>query len=368
MYEFVGQILVQPLKAWIRASAVSVCLLTGVSAHATLMLPDLGIAGKFNAFILGDMQGYHSDVEGRLAVGGNLTLEHYAVGMQLSNSRGARDDLVVGGSADFQHGRMYSGNAVIGGTNDIHSENVGFYNGENPDDASGSARGGALPLKFSDIGDELKAKSSDWGRWQSSGEVSRDDYGNVHFTGVGKKAVFNMGLGGLANVSSFLFDMPRYTTAIINVFDEEVTLSNLGFHHTAIAGVDADGKLRSGYNKMPDNDPNVFRHDGSLTNRILFNFVNATEITLSGIGFKGSILAPLANVTAFDGHIDGNFISHSLLRPVDADGRFTEDPTLQFNNYRHMEVPAPSTLSAFALGLLLLGLHGWYYRRIDWPV
>ncbi|TCO77157.1 choice-of-anchor A family protein [Chromatocurvus halotolerans] len=319
------------------------------------MMPDLGVAGTFNAFILGDMQGYHSDVEGRLAVGGNLTLEHYAVGMQLSNSRGARDDLVVGGSADFQHGRMYSGNAVIGGTNAIHPENVGFYNGDNPDDASGNARVGALPLNFSAIGDELKAKSSDWGTWQSSGEVSRDDYGNVQFTGAGKKAVFNLELGRLANVSSFLFDMPRYTTAVINVFDQEVNLSNLGFHHMAIAGVDADGKLRSGDNKMPDNDPDVFRHDGSLTNRILFNFVNATKITMSGIGFKGSILAPRADVTAFNGHIDGNFISNSLLRPVNENGALTGDYTLQFNNYRFMDVPAPSTLSAFALGLLLLG-------------
>ena len=75
-------------------------------------VPDLGIAGKFNAFILGDMQGYHSDVEGRLAVGGNLTLENYSIGKQLPNSSGARDDLVVGGKAEFENGRMYSGNAA----------------------------------------------------------------------------------------------------------------------------------------------------------------------------------------------------------------------------------------------------------------
>ncbi|MEQ8516771.1 MAG: hypothetical protein RIC38_14295, partial [Chromatocurvus sp.] len=38
-------------------SAASLVLLTSAAAHASLLMPDLGIAGKFNAFILGDMQG-----------------------------------------------------------------------------------------------------------------------------------------------------------------------------------------------------------------------------------------------------------------------------------------------------------------------
>lgn len=396
MYRFIGQILVQPLKAWVRASAVSVCLLTGVSAHAALMMPDLGIAGKFNAFILGDMQGYHSDVEGRLAVGGDLTLENYSIGLQLSNSRGKRDDLIVRDNATFTNGRIYSGNAVVGGDNNIDSQynendpdsgSVGLYRGENPSDPSGTViESDNLPLNFDQIGNELRTKSEAWGDWTPNGTVTKDEHGNIQFTGEGKKAVFNLCDGdteqqhalcenGLVDVNSFLFDIPRYTTAIINVFNTDVTLSHLGFHHMAIARRGENGELRGEHNKMPDNQPRVFRHNGELTNRILFNFVNATSLNMNAIGFKGSVLAPKAAVNFYNGHIDGNLIGGSLTAP-DLSGMtwnhvrderkelFTAG---QFNNYRFMDVPAPSTLSAFALGLLLLGFRTRRSRRCALP-
>jgi len=392
MSGFIGQILEQSLKAWSRASAVSVCLLTGVSAHATLMMPDLGVAGTFNAFVLGNMEGYHSDVEGRLAVGGDLTLENYSIGLQLSNSRGKRDDLIVGGNATFRNGRIYSGNAVVGGDNNIDSQydetdpdsgSVGLYRGEHTADPSGTViESDKVPLDFDQIGNELLAKSAAWGDWTPNGTVTKDEYGNIQFTGEGKRAVFNLCdddgqqhalcANGLADVNSFLFDIPRYTTAMINVFNTDVTLSQLGFHHTAIARHGENGELLGGHNKMRDNQPDFFRHNGELTNRILFNFVNATSLNMNAIGFKGSLLAPKAAVNFYNGHIDGNLIAGSLTAPdlwgdsleYALDERLTAG---QINNYRYMDVPAPSTLSAFALGLLLLGFRTRRRRRYAWP-
>ena len=307
-------------------------------------IPNLGTAGAFNAFILENMHGYYSDVEGRLAVGGNLSLEHYSVGLLKNNSAGSRDDLIVGGDASFQHGRVYSGNAAIAGKNNIHHENVGFYAGDDPSNSSGSARVDSV-LDFAAIGAELRDKSAKWGAWDSTGTTSVTTWGEVRFTGSGHGSVFNVNAQYLNSASSIWFDMPSYTTAVINVFGSEVELSNFGFFHTA---------LPSGSAQMPDNRPREFRHDGSLTNRILFNFVDATDISVHGIGFKGSLLAPLADVSFYNGHIDGNFISRSVTAPEGlASGQFNDYAFNAFN-----QVPAPSTLASFALGLLILSSGG----------
>ncbi|MEQ8516448.1 MAG: choice-of-anchor A family protein, partial [Chromatocurvus sp.] len=282
---------------------------------------------------------------------------------------------------EFNSGRMYSGNAVVKGTHN-NFPNVGFYPDEDPGVVSGTLRNETLS-HFHTIGGELIAKSNAWGAWQPNGQVTKDNHGNITFEGEGKRAVFNLCApgdpettkhaictSGLQDVNSLLFDIPRYTTAVINVFNTEVTLSALGFHHTAIARLGKEGQVRGDHNKMPDNQPGEFRHNGELTNRILFNFVNATSLTMNAIGFKGSVLAPNANVNFFNGHIDGNLIAGSLSAP-DLSGmtldqiRANGDAHLlsgQINNYRFMDVPAPSTLSAFALGLLLLGLQGWRGR------
>ena len=60
---------------------------------------------------------------------------------------------------------------------------------------------------------------------------------------------------------------------------------------------------------------------------MLFNFVDATSLSLNAIAFKGSILAPLADTVFYDGQIDGNFIVKSLSSPI---GEFTG----QINDYR----------------------------------
>jgi choice-of-anchor A domain-containing protein len=322
-------------------------MLASPAGHAIPALPDLGIAGRFNAFILEDMHGWHSDVEGRLAVGGNLSLEHYSIGLQLPDSRGGRDDLIVGGDATFQHGRLYSGNAVVGGHNGIHPENVGFYNGDDPSTVSGSVRQGA-PLDFDLIGADLRKKSGQWGSWEATGGTSINEYGELRFTGSGSGSVFSVNAADLNAASSLWFDMPSHTNAVINVFGDDIELSEFGFFHTALPETCDHGQHPWECQQMPDNRPGEFRHSGWLTNRVLFNFVHATSLSLNAIGFKGSLLAPLADVSFYNGHIDGNFISRSVTAPA---GEFSG----QFNAYAFGQVPAPATLASLILGLLALG-------------
>lgn len=68
-----------------------------------------GIAGKYNVFILGDLKGYHSDSEGRMAAGGHITLTQggYSVGHSLSAAEiSEMDSLVAGGNLSYDMGKL----------------------------------------------------------------------------------------------------------------------------------------------------------------------------------------------------------------------------------------------------------------------
>jgi hypothetical protein len=82
---------------------------------------NLGIANDFNVFVLGDARQSSTDVEGRMAVGGNATLSNFGVSSKLSPSNGSRDDLVVGGSLDYNTGQVNAGNANSVGTSTLTS-------------------------------------------------------------------------------------------------------------------------------------------------------------------------------------------------------------------------------------------------------
>ena len=87
----------------------------------------LGVASDYSAFILGDFHGQYSDIQGRLAVGGNATITGYSVGTGLTDSDGTRDDVIVGGNIDYTNGQVFNGNVVYGGTG--HFDMFGIPNG-----------------------------------------------------------------------------------------------------------------------------------------------------------------------------------------------------------------------------------------------
>ncbi len=298
---------------------------------------DFGAAGAFDAFIFGDMDAAQSDVEGRLAVGGNLTLNNYAIGKLLDNSHGTRDDLVVGGDLTFHNGRVYNGNARSGGVVTLDNT-VGFYS-TSPASPNGAYISGNS-LDFNSIEQQLKQSSLRWSNLAATAVSDMNNYGQLTLRGANLDVnVFSITADELARTNKFTLDIPIQSHALINVSGTSVNLSGFGFYRS----------VGNSIVRILDNDANsAIRHDGTLTQKVLFNLFQATNLGINGIGIKGSILAPLADSVFYDGHIDGQLIVNSL-RGV------TGQLSGQVNHYQFIAViPAPSTLILFSIGGLFL--------------
>jgi len=305
------------------------CLYSSITQVQAATYPlNLGIAGQFNGFVLGNMNANNSDVEGRLAVGGDLTLNHYSVGMQLNDSWNYRDTLVAGGSINYSNGRIYHGNARSGGTANI-DQSVGFYNTD-PNNANGHYIPSNV-LDFNTIANRLKAKSNFWGNLTATGNTTIDTYGalKLHGTHAGLN-IFTITAEYLKNTTSFWLDVPQKAWALINVRDNNVDLSNFAFYRTV------NGEKQ----QVRDNQPGVFRSDGNLSQRVLLNLVDATQLKIHGIGVKASILAPWANTTFYNGHINGNLIVASL------QGKNGQNSG-QINNYPFISIAEPPIVLLF---------------------
>ena len=92
-------------------------LLWGVS----LLGSTLGPANDFNLFVFSDYTAQNSDVQGRVAVGGNAHITN--AGINSSMAPGA-DGLLVQGNLTAQNGQLYSGDARVGGTAGLSNFNI----------------------------------------------------------------------------------------------------------------------------------------------------------------------------------------------------------------------------------------------------
>lgn len=310
----------------------------------------LGDMADFNAYVLEDMQGANSDVEGRLAVGGNLTLQDYGLGLQVPADN-TKPVVVAGNDVTMRNSRIYHGDAVAAGQIDI-DETVGLYSDGAFNNTHHFYQDSSFD--FAAANSLLMHKSALWGSLNHTADVqvgqNDGDIWGLTFAGSDALNIFSLDATALSDPGKHIrFDVPEDSLTIVNVYGEMVSLFETGF------------ELPSG-DKVSDNRPEdgaAGRHDGRYTNNVLFNFVDATSLVMHGIGFKGSILAPLAETTFYNGHIDGNLFVRSLGSP---DGEFTG----QVNNYQFKgfsQIDEPATGIAVVAGLI--GLLGWQRRRLQ---
>lgn len=422
-------------------SKIATIAITAValSSQCSIAAPiALSEAFNYNAFIFNDYEGERSDVEGTLAVGGNLTVEDFDVGLLLPPDL-STSSLYVGGDLNFTRGKVNGGQTTVSGM--INANNVEFAGGLNSaasvsieggsvnnggisskgdvslvssgikqgnidaerdvviksaglDDGSvtygnnlivESGNSGTSPavkdaantvqvdnLDFTAIKDEVLTQSRDFASMDVNGVTTLncgaanclDDASTkidtITFTGNDDINIFSIDSSWFSAADKgIVYDFSTTSINIINVLGQSVELFNTGFFNSAFKQENSYFRENGQYRDNDNN--NDLRHDGLYTNNILFNFVDATDVTLHSVGVKGSVLAPYAQLSFYNGHIDGNVIADSLITPevtlVNDKGEEYLAPTGQINNYQFgsINVSEPASLALlFGAGCFMM--------------
>lgn len=242
----------------------------------------LGDASAYNVFVIGDYDGENSDVGGHTAVGGNGTFSSFGFGTALSAPAG--DVLSVGGALTFTNGQIYAGDGRVAGT--CSTTNVGTPDGSLSCNDAGTYDASSAEGGLQDLADFLSDLAA-------NGSVSATSWGDVTLTGTDSHLnVFDLDLDavesgfsvGVTTITGLTIDVPADSTTVVNVRGNLAVL------------------FRNGQTNL----------SGATANDVLYNFGTATSLTISGVGVKGSVLAPWADVSFDNGHIDGTLVAGSL--------------------------------------------------------
>ncbi len=232
---------------------------------------DLGIASDYNLFVLKDVVQPSSDTEGKVAVGRDASFSNYSIGDKLPPSGGAEDVLIVGRKLTFTSGIVFGGNVVYGEFIDIPQYAVSVVDGtirqENP-----------VPVDFDQAETELLTVSSQLASREANGTVETQ-WGGLILTGTDPMFnVFEVNGELLSNSNNMTITVPSGAVVIVNITGETVSWSG----GLSVSGTDISS--------------------------VLYNFNDATDLTISGIDVRGSVLAPKAHVNFIAGVINGQML------------------------------------------------------------
>lgn len=262
-----------------------------------------GPVGDFNVVIRDNYTATNSDVEGRLAVGGNLNVENYSVASNIPSKNGV--SLSVGGDFRYINGQVFKGSVR---TKDATPTTSGF----NVLNGTFSYNTG-LTVWVPSLVTEMVARSGYVGNSAIDGSTNLTS-GTLNLTGgSGDVRYFKVTAAQMASASTIKVNAPSSAAVVINITGSSVNMSNKGI--SLLGGVSSSS--------------------------ILFNFYQATTLTLSGINITGSVLAPQAAMTFNNGQINGQVVARSM----NGNGEFHYDPFCG-----SVPVPEPASMAAMALG------------------
>ncbi|MDC0711508.1 choice-of-anchor A family protein [Stigmatella sp. ncwal1] len=224
----------------------------------------------YNVFVTGDYT-LGTDVEGRVAAGGNISMTNFSVGWKLPSSDTA-PVLVAGGNLTLSHGGVW-GDAAYGGT--YSAGNVTYVRG---------APAQGTPVDFAARGAEVRALSTRLASLSANGITRRESWGGLMLSGSAPDVnVFNVNASDFTGAVLLSIDAPAGSLAVLNIRGASATLAG---GHSFSGGIDQRG--------------------------VLFNFVDATSINAQGYGLWGTLLAPNAHVNFTHGSFDGGLYARSL--------------------------------------------------------
>ena len=246
--------------------------LTCPAANPGTQCADLGGAAPFNVFMRHAFKGDSCDIEGALAAGGKVVLGNYTIGAVLPVTTPPALALVVGGTLDFHDGWIYGDAQVVGAS---HLTRVG---------QTGTTTTGATSVSFSAVQSHLTALSAQLAGLYANGTATSSG-GYLNFSGTSATLnVFTIPASSLSGLWGIGISAPASSIAVINITGASPLLSAIDFGGTSA--------LPPGH--------------------VLYNFPQATAVTLSSIGLLGSVLAPLAAVQFNNGALEGQLIADSF--------------------------------------------------------
>ncbi|HET9958024.1 MAG TPA: choice-of-anchor A family protein [Polyangiaceae bacterium] len=234
-----------------------------------------------NVIVFQDATPDGADVEGRMYVGHDATLEGYSIASREPDLDCNQFALVVGNDLHASGGSVHAGQVSYGGTLDISAFSA----------ACGISQGSATnPVDFAALEAKLTGYSVAFRNYPVNGVATLTD-GTLLLAGTDPVLnVFSVSADQIA--SNVELSAPETASVIVNVSGTEITWQGKGF-------------------KLPDG-ASCRGGSSAWCHRILFNFYEAEQINLAGIGIQGSILAPYATLDGGGGNVDGQVIVRNL--------------------------------------------------------
>ena len=302
----------------------------------------LGPATGYNEFVIGDSNRSNSDVQGRVAVGGNLTLSSMSIAPKVPSGT----NLLVGGNLTQTTGSV-NGAAEIGGKATLNNTgagatyHVGNLAGSSTNNgASIVSPSGLSSTFFSDAATALKNESTYLGSLTATA-APLFQYQALNFNaGSSNFVLFHVTAYQLAHATSGL----NFNSNVANT--------------TFVIDVDKDGTAFS----IPNTGTSFGGLNPSDVGHVLYNFYDtpASNNTISFYSVHGSVLAPFAHVDINSGGFNGQLIAGSLSGSgeshiydfgIDGGTSTAFVGTLPTNT---AAVPEPGSIMLFGLGAIVV--------------
>ncbi len=239
-----------------------------IKQNQALAQCDLGTGEVFNLIVFdGTTISNGSDVLGKVLMGGNVNITGYGVGTGFTSFQG--DVFLVNGNLTFNTGQVNWGNVKATGS---ISGNFNVANGGT------KTANTSLGVNFTTIRTELETRSTYWGTLASQNGTKTMTAGSTLILNANNstgQVIFNLTNTELATAGE---------VQITNGASAQAILIN-------VSGTTIDFKNK-GLSVYP------------AQTKIVWNFPQATSIDISGIGVKGTVLAPYAAASFNNGHID----------------------------------------------------------------
>lgn len=282
------------------------CLAVAAAFFANQSFADtiaLGAASNYNVFVLGDYQstGWNS-ISGAVAVGGNADISNSTIANSANNNYG----LVVGNHLTKSYGNV-TGTTWVGGS--VTKPQYDYYNSYSTAATS--------PIDFVAAKTQLTTLSDSLASAVSTGSVSYNYGTNGYLSGAGGSVeYFSLSGADLSNINNWSFsNIASGATLILNVSGSAVNLTG------GWSGFGA-------YN-------------------VLFNFYDATSLTLNNIDFTASILAVDATLYGASGSVNGTVVTNGWSNSLTLGNN-------QFASVVTTPVPEPHSYALLILGLAVV--------------